>query len=251
MKARNYKFSSNTIEGGKHSKRELIAALIKYSKIVLKKSFTQKEYDAWLGRPLCSAQIRAKFGTWRDAMEGAGLLPKRDPKEMVEIYKDCWEEGDDVPTEKRLAQHLQKIGSPYTSNVYKNYFGSLKRLAQRVRDFEIAEITEAELIEKHDPGSIQKTTSVYCLSSTRDKTKRYVGETNLPLKQRLQLHLSDKTRKNLFKWISKEREEKFHIEINLLQKSAVRGVDERKWIATLLAQGEPLLNVAFANHDKR
>lgn len=183
-------------------------------------------------------------------MEEAGLLPKCDPREMVEIYKDCWEEGNDIPTEKRLAQHLQKIGSPYTTNGYKKYFGGLKRLAQRVRDFDLGEITETELIEKHDPGSLQKTTSIYYLSSTRDKAKRYVGETDLPLKQRLQLHLSDKTRKNLFKWICKEREEKFHIEINLLQKSAVRGVDERKWITDLLVQGEPLLNVAFANHDK-
>jgi hypothetical protein len=120
MKAKNYKFSSNTIEGGKHSKKELISVLIKYSKTALKKSLTQKEYDAWPGRPLCSAQIRVRFVTWRTAMEEAGLLPKRDPKEMVEIYKDCWEEGNDVPIEKSLAQHLKNLGSPYTTNVYKS-----------------------------------------------------------------------------------------------------------------------------------
>jgi hypothetical protein len=53
-------------------------------------------------------------------MEEAGLLPKRDPKEMVEICKDCWEECNDVPTEKWLAQHLKNLGSPYTTNVYKS-----------------------------------------------------------------------------------------------------------------------------------
>jgi hypothetical protein len=75
-----------------------------------------------------------------------------------------------------------------------------------VRDFDLGRIAEAELIEKYDSESIEKTISVYYLSSTRDKTKRYVGETDLPLKQRLQLHFSDKKRKNLFKWICKERE---------------------------------------------
>jgi len=70
----------------------LIEALIKFSKIVYRKSFTQKEYDSWAFRLSCSAQIRFRFGTWRDAMEEAGLLPlwkpKRDLKEMVEIYKE-------------------------------------------------------------------------------------------------------------------------------------------------------------------
>jgi hypothetical protein len=115
-----------------------------------------------------------------------------------------------------------------------------------VRDFDLGRIAEAELIEKYDSGSIEKTISVYYLSSTRDKTKRYVGETDLPLKQRLQLHFSDKKERICSNGYVK-REEKFHAEINLLQKGAVRGVDERKWIKELLAQREPLLNVAFTD----
>ena len=43
---------------------------------------------------------------------------------------------------------------------------------------------------KHDRGSLQKSTSVYVLRSTRDKSKRYVGETDISLDKRLRLHIS-------------------------------------------------------------
>lgn len=257
MKEKEYGFSSHTKQGGRHSKKELIKALKKYAIVVRKPTFTQKEYDSWGDKPLGSAQIRVRFGSWGKAMEAAGMRPlwkpKRSLKRMIKIYRKCWKKDDEMPTEKRLAEYLIKKGEPYTVNLYKKYFGGLRRLAENVQKRRNREITKKELLERYDFALLKKTHVVYCLRSTRDKSPRYVGETHLELGERLRQHLSlaGKKNKGLCDWMAGEKKDGFQIEIDCLQKGAVRGVHEKAWITKLLNDGIPLLNVAFANADNR
>lgn len=248
MKTSNYDFSVQTVEGGTHTRKELIQSLQRFAEKVGASTFTQKQYDAWDKRLLCSAQIRVRFGGWANAMEKAELQPSwrptRDLKEMIQIYMDCWQENDDVPTEKTLTNHLRKIASSYTVNLYKKYFGGLRRLAKRVRDFHNGKILEADLVERYDLGSIQTNLVVYYLSSTRDGHKRYVGDTS-DTEERLKQHIraAKKEHNEFAKWILQEKKNGFEIKITVLQKKGVvRGVTEKQWIQKLRAEGAELFN---------
>jgi hypothetical protein len=85
-------------------------------------------------------------------MQEAGFMPqwgvKKDLKEMVELFKDCWEEHDDAPTVRVLEAFLRKKGFTYTGNMYSRYFGGVTNLAKRVVDFHQGKISEAQLLER-------------------------------------------------------------------------------------------------------
>jgi hypothetical protein len=221
--------------------------LRQFAVFVGRKTFTQKEYDRWDRRLLCSAQIRVRFGTWGRAIEAAGLVPAwsppRDEKEMIKIFMDLWKEDDEIPNEKRLERRLLDVKVPHTVNLYKKYFGGLRKLAANVKRFQSGEINEDELATRHDVGQ-DKTYTVYCLHSTRDGVKRYVGETRSSLEKRLAQHSSAAINKEaaLYKWMRDEKQSGFEIKIICLQKGAEYRIAEKKWIAKFLREGVPLLN---------
>lgn len=155
VKERNYDFSRHVRKGPTVTKQEIADSLIAFAKEKHASTFTHKQYDAWNKRILCASQISHRFGGWSKAMERAGLSPKwnfsKNPLEMVELYMDCWEEHDDCPTEKAFAQYLSRVDSKYAANNYKNYFGGLRRLTQRVVDFHAKRISEKQLVAKWEP----------------------------------------------------------------------------------------------------
>ncbi|MGI9078215.1 MAG: HNH endonuclease [Gemmatimonadaceae bacterium] len=153
MKKRTYDFSNRLRKGFTCTKVEIVDSLKEFAREKKKATFTQRQYDAWKRRILCSSQTAVRFGGWSNAMERAGLEPVWKPAksgtEMVELFMDCWEEHDDFPTEKVFATYLKKIGSTLTINVYKHRFGGLRRLAQRVVDFHAGRISESQFTENH------------------------------------------------------------------------------------------------------
>jgi predicted GIY-YIG superfamily endonuclease len=247
MRKTDYEFSSFTKQGGRHTRKEIINSLRLFPVVVGKRTFTQKEYDRWDKRLLCSAQIRMRFGTWGRAVEAAGLVPAwspaRDEKEMIKIFMTLWKEDDEIPNEKRLERRLLDLKVPHTVNLYKKYFGGLRKLAANVKRFRSGEITEDELATRHDVGQ-DKTYTVYCLHSTRDGIKRYVGETRNTLERRLAQHHSAAIKKadTLYKWMRNEEQDGFEIKIVCLEKGAEYRTAEKKWIAKFLKEGVPLLN---------
>lgn len=152
MKERNFNFSKYVHSGQKTTKREIIESLQAFAREKKAEKFTQKEYDRWPRRVLCSSQIAVRFSGWHKAMEAAGLSPQwtftKNPTEMVETFMDCWEEHDDCPTDNAFSAHLKKNDSKYTINHYKRYFGGLRRLSARVIDFHGKRISEKQLLER-------------------------------------------------------------------------------------------------------
>jgi len=153
MKQRTYDFTRKLRKGSARTKGEIIDSLKQFARERGTSSFTQKQYDNWKHRALCAAQITKRFGSWASAMEQAELEPMwgflKSPVEMVETFMDCWEEHDDAPTVKALSSYLKRIGSKYTVHMYSRYFGGVRRLAQRVSDFHLGKISEAQLTERH------------------------------------------------------------------------------------------------------
>lgn len=138
------------------TKREIIESLLQFARERGTTSFTEKQYDPWLYRALCSHQIAERFGGWPCAMQKAGLEPRWRPRpdltELVELFVDCWEQHDDPPGEKVLKQFLGKNAPDLTVHMYKHYFGGVRRLASRVADFHLGRISEAQLVERFKPA---------------------------------------------------------------------------------------------------
>jgi hypothetical protein len=155
MKPRKYDFTGKLRKGPVRTKQEIIDSLKQFAREKESQNFTRKEYDAWKHRALCASQIAHRFGSWAIAMERAGLEARWQPvkglEEMVELFMDCWEEHDDAPTVKALGAYLKRIGSKFTVHMYTHHFGGLRRLAQRVADFQDGKISEAQLVERYVP----------------------------------------------------------------------------------------------------
>ncbi len=152
MKERSYDFTKHVRSGPKVTKREILESLQAFAREKTADTFTQKAYDRWPKRVLCSSQIGVRFAGWHKAMEAAGLVPKwtfsKDPTEMVEAFMDCWEEHDDCPTDRAFESYLKKHGSKYTLGHYRRHFGGLRRLAKRIADFHGKRISEEQLSER-------------------------------------------------------------------------------------------------------
>lgn len=155
MKTRKYDFTGKLRKGPIHTKQEIIESLQQFSREIGAQNFTQKQYDAWKHRALCASQIAHRFGGWAIAMERSGLEARWQPitglEQMVEVFMDCWEEHDDAPTVKVLGIYLKRLGSKYTTHMYSHHFGGVRRLAQRVADFQLGKISEPQLLERYVP----------------------------------------------------------------------------------------------------
>lgn len=160
MKPRSYDFSRHVRKGPTVTKQEIVESLQSFAKEKSIETFTHKQYDSWSKRVLCSSQISVRFGGWPKAMEKAGFSPRwnptKNPIDMVENFMDCWELHDDCPTEKVLIEYLKKIDSKYYVNIYKRYFGGLRRLAKRVSDFHAKKISQKQLVEKYEPAKARR-----------------------------------------------------------------------------------------------
>jgi hypothetical protein len=246
MRKADYEFSSFTKQGGRHTKKQILESLKQFSIFAGKKTFTQKEYDNWKNRLLCSAQISVRFGSWSAAMEAASLVPAwsptRNEKEMIQIFMDLWKEDDEIPNQKRLEKRLLDLKATYTVNLYKKYFGGLRKLIRNVKKFDIGDLNEDELAVRHDRAQ-DRTYTVYYLRSTRDGIRRYVGQTRTTFEERMTKHSSAAQKEDtaVYKWMRGEKQDGFEIEMVCLEKGADQRA-ERRWISKLLREGVPLLN---------
>ena len=155
LKVRTYDFSGalSPKKGFDVSKKAIVNSLRDCAKDIGSRRITIKQYDAWPHRVLCSRQIAARFGGWDIALKEAGLEIRTTSKgnvvEMVELFMDCWEDCNDVPTVKTLSNHLQKVNSKISVTMYSHYFGGVRRLAIRIVKYKRGEISESQLFDKH------------------------------------------------------------------------------------------------------
>lgn len=136
------------------TRKEIVDALKQFAKIKSHQQFTSLEFDAWKDKPVYASTVRRIFGCWANAMKEAGLRPtkgKLDVSEMVETFKKCWAENKSEPDRKHLEDYLCRNSSPYRWKSYKNYFGSLGRLAQRIVEYQNGKISEQQLYERYKP----------------------------------------------------------------------------------------------------
>ena len=143
------------------SKKEILEKLRLFGKVCGKSSFTTREYDAWNKRGVRSDTITRIFGAWSKAMAMADLKPtrvwKKDIREMVETFKQCWKDLGNEPTGKQLTSYLMRVNSPYKLSSYRGYFGSLGRLAQRIQDQQAGKISDSQVYERHAPKRKRRT----------------------------------------------------------------------------------------------
>ncbi len=153
-------FRRDSTKATKLSKAEIIADLRAYAEHRHKRSFTTREYDKWKKRRITSGSITKIFGTWTKAMQEAGLRPtrawKRDVRDLVNAFKACWIEQKSEPTRQRLCAYLQRVNSPFTVKSFEHYFGSLGRLAQRIEMHQNEQISEEQLLERHNSSTSRK-----------------------------------------------------------------------------------------------
>ncbi|WP_211607980.1 HNH endonuclease [Paraburkholderia nemoris] len=165
LKVRKYDFSGvlSPKKGFDVSRKEILNSLRDCAKVIGCRRITIKQYDAWPHRVLCSRQIAVRFGGWDIALTEAGLEVRTtstgNAVEMVELFMDCWEDCNDVPTIKTLSNHLYKINSKFSPTMYSRYFGGLRRLAIKIVKYKNGEISENQLLDKFckkgaDRGSI-------------------------------------------------------------------------------------------------
>ena len=123
--------------------------------------FTIFEFNEWKDKPVSANTVKRIFGCWANAMKAAGLRPKfkgkLDVYEMVDTFKKCWAENKSEPDRKHLEDYLRRNSSPYRWSSYKNYFGSLGRLSQRIVDYQNGKISKEQLYKRYKPRK-QRTT---------------------------------------------------------------------------------------------
>ncbi len=149
MKSRDYVFKIDNIQATKLSKPEIIIKLKEFYKVKNYQSFSVIEWDKWKNKPITASQIIRLFGSWADALQKAGIKASRrrrkDPEEMINLFKDAWKECDGVPIKKQLENYLRKVSAPYTWRSYVFYWGSIGRLAKRIVEHQEGKITYSEL----------------------------------------------------------------------------------------------------------
>ncbi|MBP0594570.1 HNH endonuclease [Paraburkholderia sp. LEh10] len=155
LKARTYDFSGmlSPKKGFDVSRKEILNSLRDCAKMIGSRRITIKQYDAWPHRVLSSHQIAVRFSGWDVALKEAGLEVRAtstgNAVEMVEIFLDCWEDYNDVPTVKNLSNHLKKINSKFSISMYTRYFGGVRRLAIQIVKYNKGEISENQLLDKY------------------------------------------------------------------------------------------------------
>lgn len=87
--------------------------------------------------------------------------------------------------------------------------------------------------------------TVYTLSSSRDGAVRYVGQTVQPISARFRQHInnSKNNKTPVARWIKRELEHGYSINITPLEMNAMLHVAEMSWIARFRADGTKILNL--------
>lgn len=91
------------------------------------------------------------------------------------------------------------------------------------------------------------TCTVYALSSSEDGRVRYVGQTQMGIKQRLSQHLSEAKRSDykVSRWIRKTVENGFQVQITPLEERAILHEAEVRWIALYRRSHSDLTNTSM------
>jgi len=149
MKSEDYIFKIDNIKATKLSRSEILTKLKEFYKVKNYQTFSVIEWDKWKDKPIGASQIIRLFGSWADVLQKAGIrAPKRgrkNPVQMIDLFKGAWKECDGVPTIEQLENYLEKVSAPYTWKSYVLYWGSIGRLAKRIVEHQEGKITDNEL----------------------------------------------------------------------------------------------------------
>ena len=109
------------------------------------RSTARADYSLWKDRGCSAALIEKRFGSWQKALDEAGITFKargpRNRKEMVAIFKQCWEHVIEAaggqskyPSVAELNRFLEQNGSRYRATAYRVEFGGIRKLADLIVD---------------------------------------------------------------------------------------------------------------------
>lgn len=135
---------------------EILQNIKKFSEVKKKKRITGKEYNEWDNRIVSTGTVISRFGSWSNAIKKAGLTEnliykyKLNPEEMINIFKDCCNEIGGLPSIKQLNNFLIKTKCSYSISSYIAYFGGLKRILNRIIEYEEGCLSKQDLLKRHN-----------------------------------------------------------------------------------------------------
>lgn len=158
-----FKFEKPTVQPSRVTKPAILEALREFHDSE-GRHITSSRWDRWVKKPITSQSISAIFGSWPKALEEAGIRPesykKKDPKGMIELFRECWEQNKSPPTWSQLEQFLELQKSRYRSISFRRFFGSRELLIDRVIDHQEGKISETQLYAQHQKIYRKATISV-------------------------------------------------------------------------------------------
>ena len=108
-------------------------------------AFTIKQFDAWEGRPCSADCICARFGSWRRALQAAGIEGAKGfnftPEELIENLEAAWRSLGRRPGQKTLVEHGTIGVYPYTRG-----WGSVERACRMFAEYKRGKITRRALL---------------------------------------------------------------------------------------------------------
>ncbi len=146
-----YKFKTSS-KKPQFSKPDILNSLKRFAEITKYQSFGMRDYDAWSDRLVTSDTVVRYFGSWGTALKEIGVRAERglkiDIKKMVDVFKECWKELDNIPSRKQLELYLSQHNYPFRWKSYINIFGSIGKLAQLIVEVQEGTKEEKELYKR-------------------------------------------------------------------------------------------------------
>src|ERR1043165_2355033 len=113
------------------------------------RAFGLKHWDAWKDAPCCSRTVIVRFGSWRTALQRAGIQGGRsspcDIGELMDNLERVWRHLGRPP-----GNNLIRRGE-FSASTYRRYWGSVRRACERLAAFHKGQITREQLLEVRPP----------------------------------------------------------------------------------------------------
>ncbi len=140
-----FKFEYGQAPQNKISNPEILNSLKEFYEVI-GKSFTTTEYNEWSSKLCHSNTVMRRFGTWRKALESAGIEEKVEgkytTKELLDNLELVWRELGTRPSRRNIS----KYGYGISERPYKDRWGSLNEVCRLFSEYMSGNITEQRLL---------------------------------------------------------------------------------------------------------
>ncbi len=129
----------------KVSDQEILSGLREYGESVGRRPFTMLEFEGWKGRKFGMSVVTMRFGTWREALERAGLMGGRvreyPPAELMNKLEATWRKLGHRPGYHSLKREAGVSAAPF-----KRHWGTLRSACERLAAFHAGKMTREEML---------------------------------------------------------------------------------------------------------